>query len=105
MSEQNTYLVVGLGNPGTEYEKHRHNVGFMAVDKIADALRASSFSKKFQGEIAEAKLGERRSMLLKPQTYMNNSGRSVQAAASFYKIHLNQILVLHDELDRPVGKI
>lgn len=105
MSDQNTYLVVGLGNPGSEYEKHRHNVGFMAIDHLADALRATSFSKKYQGEIAEAKIGSRKIMLLKPQTYMNNSGRSVQAASAFYKIPPEHILVLHDELDLPVGKI
>lgn len=105
MADQNTYLVVGLGNPGGEYEKHRHNVGFMAIDALADALRATSFSKKFNGEAAQATLGDRKLILLKPLTYMNNSGRAVQAAMAFYKLPLENILVLHDELDLPVGKI
>lgn len=105
MADQNTYLVVGLGNPGSEYEKHRHNVGFMAIDALADALRAGAFTKKFHGEVAETKIGSRKLLLLKPQTYMNNSGRAVQAAMAFYKMPLDHILVLHDELDLPVGKI
>lgn len=105
MADPNTYLVVGLGNPGGEYEKHRHNVGFMAIEALSDALHAGPFSKKFHGEIAEAKIGPRKVLLLKPLTYMNNSGRAVQAAASFYKIAPENILVLHDELDLPVGKI
>lgn len=99
------YLVVGLGNPGGEYAGHRHNVGFMAVDALATALGAGAFGKKFHGEIAEAKLGARKILLLKPLTFMNHSGRAVQAAAAFYKIHPENILVLHDELDLPVGKI
>lgn len=105
MGDSNTYLVVGLGNPGAEYAGHRHNVGFMAIDELARGLNAGPFTKKFQGEIAEARLGARKLLLLKPQTYMNHSGRSVQAAASFYKIPPESILVLHDELDLPVGKL
>jgi PTH1 family peptidyl-tRNA hydrolase len=105
MSEQNTYLVVGLGNPGAEYAAHRHNVGFMAIDALARSLNADRFTNKFQGEIAQASLGGRKLLLLKPQTYMNNSGRSVQAAAAFYKIRPEHIFVLHDELDLPVGKL
>jgi len=99
------YLIVGLGNPGKEYAGHRHNVGFMAVDALAEALRATAPTKKFHGELAEATLEAHKLLLLKPHTYMNNSGRSVQAAAAFYKIPPQQILVLHDELDLPVGKL
>lgn len=102
---QQTYLIVGLGNPGAEYAGHRHNVGFMAIDALADALRADAFSKKFQGEVAQASLGGRKLLLLKPHTYMNQSGRSVQAAAAFYKIPPEQIIVLQDEIDLPVGKL
>ncbi|PZP87325.1 MAG: aminoacyl-tRNA hydrolase [Azospirillum brasilense] len=98
-------LVVGLGNPGAEYAKHRHNVGFMAVDALAEHTRAGAWGKKFHGELAEASLAGRKLLLLKPQTYMNNSGRAVKAAAAFYKIPPQQILVLHDELDLPVGKM
>ena len=98
-------LVVGLGNPGGEDAKHRHNVGFKAIDARADQLRAGAATKKFHGELAEASLAGRKILLLKPQTYMNHSGRSVQAAAAFYKIPPQQILVLHDELDLPPGKI
>lgn len=100
-----TYLIVGLGNPGAEYEKHRHNVGFMALDAIARALHADKPAKKFHGAVASATLGGRKLILLEPHTYMNNSGRAVQAAAAFYKIPPEHILVLHDELDLPVGKI
>ncbi len=100
-----TYLIVGLGNPGSEYEKHRHNVGFMALEAIARALRADKPVKKFHGLVSSATLGGRKLILLEPHTYMNNSGRAVQAAAAFYKIPPEHILVLHDELDLPVGKI
>lgn len=99
------YLIVGLGNPGKEYESHRHNVGFMAIDALAAAQRADAFSKKFQGEAAQATIAGTKATLLKPQTYMNNSGRAVQAAAAFYKIPPAQIIVLQDEIDLPVGKL
>jgi len=98
------WLIAGLGNPGSEYALTRHNIGFMAVDALASALRASSFSKKFNGEIADATLGSERLLLLKPLTFMNLSGKSVQAAAAFYKIPPAHILVIHDELDLAPGK-
>jgi PTH1 family peptidyl-tRNA hydrolase len=98
-------LLVGLGNPGREYAHHRHNIGFMAVDAIARACDASPFRKKFQGETAEARLGSERAILLKPQTYMNESGRSVAEAARFHKIEPADILVFHDELDLAPGKL
>ena len=96
------WLVVGLGNPGAEYALTRHNIGFMAVDVLADDAR---FAGKFQGEVASMELAGEKLILLKPMTYMNNSGRSVQAAMAFYKIPPANLIVLHDELDLPLGKI
>lgn len=100
-----SYLIVGLGNPGPDYAGHRHNVGFMALDALARAQQAGAWSKKFQGELAEATRGGHKLLLLKPHTYMNHSGRAVQAAAAFYKIPPERILVLQDEIDLPVGKL
>lgn len=100
-----TWLVVGLGNPGPEYAGTRHNIGFMAVDALAERWKASAFSKKFQGEIADVTVQSQRALLLKPLTFMNRSGGSVQAASAFYKIPPERILVMHDELDLPVGKL
>ncbi len=96
------FLLVGLGNPGAEYALTRHNIGFMAIDALAGA---ANFSSKFHGETASLTIEGEKVLLLKPMTYMNNSGRSVQAAAAFYKIPPEHIIVLHDELDLPLGKI
>ena len=96
------WLIVGLGNPGAEYAATRHNIGFMAVDALADRV---TFSAKFQGEVTSVMLGTEKLLLLKPMTYMNNSGRSVQAAMAFYKIAPANVIVLHDELDLPLTKI
>jgi PTH1 family peptidyl-tRNA hydrolase len=96
------WLIAGLGNPGSEYAATRHNIGFMAVDALAGAAR---FSSKFHGEVTSINLGDEKLVLLKPLTYMNNSGRSVQAALAFYKLPPAQLVVLHDELDLPVGKM
>ncbi len=98
-------LVVGLGNPGGEYAGNRHNIGFMALDTIVQRHSFGSYRKKFQGEIAEGRVAGRKVLALKPQTYMNESGRSVLAAATFYKIPPADILVLHDELDLAAGKV
>jgi peptidyl-tRNA hydrolase, PTH1 family len=98
--EQKMLLLVGLGNPGTKYAKNRHNVGFMAIDAIADAAGLSAkFKSKFQGAFAEGSAFGAKILLLKPQTYMNNSGQSVAAAAQFYKVVPEQIIVFHDEID------
>lgn len=97
------WLVAGLGNPGTQYEQTRHNIGFMAIDGLAG--RDARFSSKFQGEIAKITLGGKDVLLLKPQTYMNLSGQSVQAAMTFYKIPPANLIVLHDEVDLPLGKL
>lgn len=96
------YLIVGLGNPGSSYARHRHNVGFMVVDALAGD---ASFSKKFSGETASLTRGGEKLVLLKPQTFMNNSGQSVQAAMAFHKLKPEQIIVIHDELDLPLGKL
>ena len=97
-------LIVGLGNPGAEYARNRHNVGFMAVDAIQRRHGFQPWRRRFQGEAAEGTLGNRRVLLLKPTTYMNNSGRAVQEAARFFKIPPADIVVLHDEVDLPPGK-
>ena len=98
-------LFVGLGNPGREHAAQRHNIGFMVVDAIAAHHRAPAFRARFQGLASELMLGGERVILLEPQTYMNESGRAVQAAASFYKIELKDIVVFHDELDLAPGAV
>ena len=98
-------LLVGLGNPGAQYEKNRHNVGFMVVDRIADDYNLPSFRKKFSGFLAEGTLKGRKTALLKPGTFMNLSGQSVAAAAKFFKIDPSRIVVFHDELDLEPGKV
>ena len=98
-------LIVGLGNPGQQYARHRHNVGFLALDHIADRLRLGSWRKRFQGETGEGEIAGQRCILLKPQTFMNESGRSVGEAARFLKIEPEDVIVLHDELDLVPGKL
>lgn len=92
-------LFVGLGNPGAGYARHRHNVGFMAVDAIAEAHGFTPWRSKFQGDVSEGRLGSEKVLLLKPGTYMNLSGDAVQAAMSFYKLGSEDVVVFHDELD------
>jgi PTH1 family peptidyl-tRNA hydrolase len=98
-------LLVGLGNPGGKYDRHRHNVGFMAVDAIADAHRFGPARRKFQGELREGALAGEKAIALKPLTYMNDSGQSVGAAIRFYKLAPTDVVVFHDELDLAAGKI
>jgi peptidyl-tRNA hydrolase, PTH1 family len=98
-------LVVGLGNPGKEYASHRHNIGFMAVDDLAQRARADAFREKFSGLYAKAEIEGEQAILLKPMTYMNDSGRSVQPAMAFFKIAPKDVIVLHDELDLPFGEV
>ncbi|AKT42802.1 aminoacyl-tRNA hydrolase [Chondromyces crocatus] len=98
-------LVVGLGNPGKEYASHRHNVGFMAVDALADEVRAEAFREKFSGHYAKASAPGEPLVLLKPMTYMNESGRCVQPAMAFFKIEPSRLIVIHDELDLPFGSV
>jgi PTH1 family peptidyl-tRNA hydrolase len=97
-------LVVGLGNPGREYAANRHNAGYMVVDELARRTGAS-FRSKFSGQLAEARLDEARIALLKPETYMNESGRSVGAAARFFKVEPDAVLVVHDEGDFDLGRL
>ena len=98
-------LLVGLGNPGEGYARNRHNIGFMAVDEIVRRHSFQPFRAKFKGELAEGRVGREKVLALKPMTFMNESGRSVLAVASFYKIPPEDILVIHDELDLAAGKL
>lgn len=99
------HLIVGLGNPGPKYAGHRHNVGFMAVEAIADAHGFPPFRSRFQGRVSEGRMAGERTVLLEPQTYMNESGRSVAEAARFFKLAPQQVIVIHDELDLEPGKV
>jgi peptidyl-tRNA hydrolase, PTH1 family len=98
-------LFVGLGNPGSRYARNRHNVGFMAVDEIARVHGAAPWRRRFQGEATEGVVGGERILFLKPQTYMNESGRAVAEAQRFFKIDLADLIVFHDELDLPPAKL
>jgi PTH1 family peptidyl-tRNA hydrolase len=97
-------LVVGLGNPGREYAGHRHNVGWMVVDELA-RRHGAAWKGKFNGKLAELRLDGHRVGLLKPETFMNDSGRAVGAAARFYKLEPDAILVVHDEIDLEPGRL
>ena len=99
------WLVVGLGNPGMEYEKTRHNVGFMAVDLWAEEQGFAYNKNKNNALLGELKLKDLRILTIKPQTYMNNSGEAVSKTANFYKIPSERIIVLHDDISLDVGKI
>ncbi|SHJ15357.1 peptidyl-tRNA hydrolase, PTH1 family [Roseomonas rosea] len=98
-------LWVGLGNPGAEHAKQRHNIGFMAVERIAARHRFGPWRSRFKGETSEGQIAGQRIVLLKPHTYMNASGNSVQPAAAFHKIPLADITAFHDELDLAPGKV
>ena len=98
-------LFVGLGNPGPAYAGNRHNIGFMAITRLAERHNATPWRRKFQGEMAEARLGADKVILLRPTTYMNESGRSVQEAARFFQLGLDRITVFHDELDLAFGRV
>lgn len=97
-------LFVGLGNPGSGYARNRHNIGFMAMDRIAEDHGFGPWKSKFQGEVTEGRLGSDKVLLLKPGTFMNRSGQSVQAAMQFYKLEPADVVVFHDELDLAPGK-
>lgn len=98
-------IFAGLGNPGARYARNRHNIGFMAVDEIARAHRASPWRSRFQAEACEATIGGEKIILLKPQTYMNESGRAIGEAARFFKIAPADVIVFHDELDLAPAKL
>jgi PTH1 family peptidyl-tRNA hydrolase len=97
-------LVVGLGNPGRAYAGNRHNVGFMVVDELA-RRHGGSFRAKFSGQVADVRIDGARATLLKPETYMNEPGQSVQPAAAFYKLEPDEVVVVHDEGDLDLGRI
>jgi PTH1 family peptidyl-tRNA hydrolase len=97
-------LVAGLGNPGPEHANDRHNVGWMVVDELA-RRHEGAFKGKFRGRLADVRLGEAKLALLKPETYMNESGASIQAAAAFYKTPLDQLLVVHDDVDLETARL
>jgi len=98
-------LIVGLGNPGAKYARNRHNIGFMALDAIARRWNAKPWRAKFQAEVTDAAVGGGKLLLLKPQTFMNESGRAVGEAMRFHKIALGDIIVFHDELDLAPAKL
>src|SRR5277367_2750187 len=98
-------LIAGLGNPGVEYARNRHNVGFMVADVMADRHKFGPWRARFQGHVADGTLAGRKVHLLKPMTYMNESGNSVGAALRFYKLPLSALVIIHDELDLAAGKL
>lgn len=99
------FLVAGLGNPGEKYHLTRHNIGFLFLDYLADRLRVHFSATKWQSDAAKAMLGTEQVLLLKPQTFMNLSGNAVAGAAVFYKIPPEKIIVIHDDLDMPLGRV
>ncbi len=106
MAEQKQIALIGLGNPGPEYDRTRHNAGFWLADRMVDRYRGSFKSEsKFFGSLARLRLGPLDILVLKPATYMNRSGQAVAALCNFYKIPVNDVLVAHDELDLPVGTV
>jgi peptidyl-tRNA hydrolase, PTH1 family len=97
-------LVAGLGNPGPRHQRDRHNVGWMVVDELA-RRRDASFKSKFSGRVGETRIDDRRLALLKPETYMNESGRSISAAARYYKVDPEDVVVVHDDVDLELGRL
>ncbi|QDE70054.1 MULTISPECIES: aminoacyl-tRNA hydrolase [Myxococcus] len=98
-------LIVGLGNPGREYERHRHNIGFMVVEALLSRARAQLNQEKFAAKVGQGTLAGERVLFVEPQTFMNLSGRSVAEAARFFKVPVADVLVIHDELDLPLGRL
>jgi PTH1 family peptidyl-tRNA hydrolase len=105
MSEKKWWLVVGLGNPGLRYAQNRHNVGFQCVDRLAQVYRFAFDKRQNKGQLALGQVGERAVVLLKPRTFMNDSGRAVAPVAGFYKVPMERLLVIYDELDLPLGSV
>lgn len=99
-------LIVGLGNPGKEYEKTRHNIGFMVVDKISSMLNGNDFKEKFSGLLCEINYKGEKLLILKPQTFMNLSGNSLIQVVNFYKLNVEEdIIIIHDDMSLPLGKL
>ncbi|MFH1541640.1 MAG: aminoacyl-tRNA hydrolase [bacterium] len=99
------YLIVGLGNPGAEYENTRHNLGFKVIDELAARFQLTAFKKKLNSEIAEIKINNHKVILAKPQTFMNNSGVAVRALMSWYKFKPENLIVIYDDVDLEVGQL
>jgi PTH1 family peptidyl-tRNA hydrolase len=102
---ENTYLIIGLGNPGREYRENRHNVGFMVIDRLAVRLNARGMKLQSKALITSALHEGRKLLLAKPQTYMNLSGQSIQGLLNFYKLPYEHLIVIHDDLDLPFGTL
>ena len=103
---ENLYLIVGLGNPGAEYARTRHNAGFQVAERLAGRWQASwAYEKKFNARLARAERSGRRALLCEPQTYMNSSGEAVAAVVAFYRVPLTQVLIVVDDADLPLGEI
>ena len=100
-----SHIVVGLGNPGGEYEKTRHNAGFIAIDRLCDSLGVKCDRAKFKALCCEATIGETRVLIMKPQTYMNKSGEAISEASRFYKIPADKVIVISDDVTLAVGKL
>ena len=98
-------IITGLGNPGAEYAKTKHNVGFMFVDALAAKLGVTEWKDKFDAKIGEGRIGTEKVLLVKPQTYMNDSGRAVGPIMNFYKLEPEDLIVAHDDMDIPAGTI
>ncbi len=99
------WLIAGLGNLGSQYKNNRHNIGFMAVDAIYQSFSFSPWSKKFQAEISNGLINDEKTLLIKPQTFMNLSGQAIGEALRFYKLDLKNLIIICDELDLPPGKV
>lgn len=104
-NSQHMYLLAGLGNIGKKYEKTRHNFGFLALDEVISQYNLAKSSDKFQSEVFLGQIGENKILAIKPQTYMNESGISVLAASTFYKILPEKIIIFHDEIDIKLGEV
>jgi PTH1 family peptidyl-tRNA hydrolase len=100
-----TKLICGLGNPGAEYAGNRHNVGFLVLDAVSQRVSIEVKQRKFDGRVGQGTLGNHRLLLFKPETFMNASGTAVAAAARFFKVSPGDLLVIHDELDLPFGRL
>ena len=98
-------LIVGLGNPGPRYAQTRHNIGFMVIDEFAKRLKSDVFSKKFGAEFAKATLEDTQLLLIKPMEFMNNSGQALRRFSTFFKAEPSSVVVVHDEIDLPYGKL
>lgn len=104
-NKSDMWLIAGLGNPGLQYEKTRHNAGFMAADRLAEKHGAQFNKHKSEAVYADFKIGDNRILLVKPQTYMNNSGRAVSALLNFYKIPTDRLIVMFDDITLDIGKL